>query len=49
MAETARVEPLVKRICTVARTGEVGDGKIFVAPVDECVRIRTGERGEAAV
>ncbi len=44
-----QVEPLIKRICTVARTGEVGDGKIFVAPIDECVRIRTGERGEAAV
>ncbi|MDO4849779.1 MAG: P-II family nitrogen regulator [Coriobacteriia bacterium] len=44
-----QVEPLIKRICVVARTGEVGDGKIFVYPVDECVRIRTGERGEAAV
>ncbi len=44
-----QVEPLIKRICVVARTGDVGDGKIFVYPVDECVRIRTGERGEAAV
>ncbi len=44
-----QVEPLIKRICVIARTGEVGDGKIFVYPVDECVRIRTGERGEAAV
>ncbi len=44
-----QVEPLIKRICVVARTGEVGDGKIFVYPVDECVRIRTGERGEEAV
>lgn len=44
-----QVEPSIKRICVVARTGEVGDGKIFVYPVDECVRIRTGERGEAAV
>ena len=32
-----------------ARTGEVGDGKIFVAPVEEVVRIRTGERGATAV
>ena len=32
-----------------ARTGEVGDGKIFVAPVEEVVRIRTGERGASAV
>ena len=31
------------------RTGEVGDGKIFVAPVEEVVRIRTGERGASAV
>lgn len=44
-----QVESLIKRICVVARTGEVGDGKIFVYPVDECVRIRTGERGEDAV
>ena len=36
-------------ICAAARTGEVGDGKIFVAPVEEVVRIRTGERGSAAV
>ena len=33
----------------VARTGEVGDGKIFILPVEEVVRIRTGERGDAAV
>jgi nitrogen regulatory protein P-II 1 len=44
-----QVEPLIDLICKVARTGEVGDGKIFVYPVEECVRIRTGERGEKAV
>jgi nitrogen regulatory protein P-II 1 len=32
-----------------AKTGKIGDGKIFVYPVDEIIRIRTGERGEAAV
>jgi nitrogen regulatory protein P-II 1 len=32
-----------------ARTGRIGDGKIFVLPVDEAVRVRTGERGEGAV
>ena len=32
-----------------ARTGKIGDGKIFVLPVDEAVRIRTGERGDIAV
>lgn len=45
----AQVEGLIKLICSVARTGEVGDGKIFVYPVEECVRIRTGERGVRAV
>ena len=43
------VEELIDIICTVAKTGEVGDGKIFVAPVEEAVRIRTGERGEDAL
>jgi nitrogen regulatory protein P-II 1 len=32
-----------------ARTGRIGDGKIFVTPIDEAVRIRTGERGEEAI
>lgn len=43
------VEDLIDAISAVARTGEVGDGKIFVFPVEEVVRIRTGERGEDAV
>jgi nitrogen regulatory protein P-II 1 len=43
------VEPTVQAICDGARTGEVGDGKIFVVPVDRVVRIRTGETDEAAV
>jgi nitrogen regulatory protein P-II 1 len=34
---------------TAAQTGEIGDGKIFVSQVDQAVRIRTGDRGEAAV
>ncbi len=33
----------------VAKTGKIGDGKIFVYPIEEIIRIRTGERGEAAV
>lgn len=49
VVEDAQVEPIVDLICTTARTGDVGDGKVFVFPVDEVVRIRTGERGEAAV
>jgi nitrogen regulatory protein P-II 1 len=36
-------------ITTAARTGRIGDGKIFVSPVDEAIRIRTGERGEEAI
>jgi nitrogen regulatory protein PII len=42
-------EPAVKAIVEAARTGEVGDGKIFVYPVSQVVRIRTGERDESAV
>jgi len=34
---------------TTARTGRIGDGKIFVLPVDDALRIRTGERGPAAI
>ena len=43
------VQPTVDAICDGARTGEVGDGKIFVVPVERVVRIRTGETDEAAV
>jgi nitrogen regulatory protein P-II 1 len=43
------VEPTVQAICDGARTGDVGDGKIFVVPVERAVRIRTGETDEAAV
>jgi nitrogen regulatory protein P-II 1 len=40
---------IVNAIQTAARTGRIGDGKIFVTPVDEVIRIRTGERGGDAV
>jgi len=43
------VDPVVDRIIEAARTGEVGDGKIFVTPVAQAVRIRTGDRDEAAI
>lgn len=49
VVEDAQVDNLVEIIVGAARTGEVGDGKIFIAPVEEVVRIRTGERGEGAV
>jgi nitrogen regulatory protein P-II 1 len=43
------VQPTVEALCAGARTGEVGDGKIFVVPLEQAVRIRTGESDEAAV
>ncbi|MEI2720769.1 MAG: P-II family nitrogen regulator [Gemmatimonadales bacterium] len=43
------VEPTIAAICAAARTGEVGDGKIFVMPLDHSVRIRTGERDNQAL
>jgi nitrogen regulatory protein P-II 1 len=43
------VERILEAICDVARTKQIGDGKIFVTPVDEVVRIRTGERGPTAI
>ena len=42
-------ESVVGAIAGAARTGEIGDGKIFVIPVEEAIRIRTGERGEDIV
>ena len=44
-----RIDALIDLICSTAATGEVGDGKIFISPVEEIVRIRTRERGEQAV
>jgi nitrogen regulatory protein P-II 1 len=43
------VQPTVDAVCASARTGEVGDGKIFVLPLDRVVRIRTGETDHGAV
>lgn len=43
------VEGIISVIEETAKTGKIGDGKIFVLPVDETIRIRTGERGETAV
>lgn len=44
-----QVEPTIAKIIEIARTGEVGDGKIFISDVADAIRIRTGERGEAAL
>jgi nitrogen regulatory protein P-II 1 len=43
------VQPTVDAIVEGARTGEVGDGKIFVLTLEECIRVRTGERGREAI
>jgi nitrogen regulatory protein P-II 1 len=43
--EDAAIQVIIK----TARTGKFGDGKIFVVPLDDVIRIRTGERGEAAL
>lgn len=47
--EDEQVDGIVEVICNAARTGEIGDGKIFIYPIDNVVRIRTGESGEAAI
>jgi len=44
-----QVESAIKAIVAAAKTGKIGDGKIFVSTVDEVVRIRTGERAEQAL
>lgn len=43
------VPAVIEAIAGAAKTGRIGDGKIFVSPVDEVIRIRTGERGEDAI
>ena len=49
VCEDALVERACEAIVNAARTGRIGDGKIFVTTIDEVIRIRTGERGEDAV
>ncbi|WP_441347297.1 P-II family nitrogen regulator [Romeriopsis navalis] len=47
--ENDQVEMVVDKIVNAARTGEIGDGKIFISPVDEIVRIRTNEKNTEAI
>jgi len=49
VAADTLVPKIIETIETAAKTGRIGDGKIFVTPVDEVIRIRTGERGESAI
>ncbi|MDR1862642.1 MAG: P-II family nitrogen regulator [Treponema sp.] len=43
------VKPTIDAIIRGARSGEIGDGKVFVLPIEECIRIRTGETGSSAI
>jgi nitrogen regulatory protein P-II 1 len=43
------VKPTINAIIQGARSGEIGDGKIFILPIEETIRIRTGETGQAAI
>ena len=49
VVEDVIVENVIEAITQAARTGRIGDGKIFVLPIDEAVRIRTGDRGADAI
>ena len=49
VVEDGQADQVVHTIVKTANTGKIGDGKIFVSAIDEAVRIRTGERGDAAV
>lgn len=49
VVEDDQVDMVIEKIINAARTGEIGDGKIFVTPVDQIVRIRTGEKNLEAI
>ena len=49
VVDEPQVETVVNAVQEAARTGEIGDGKIFVSPVDSVVRIRTGDRDNTAI
>ncbi len=49
VVKDADADKVVEIIMNAARTGNIGDGKIFIVPVEDAIRVRTGERGEVAV
>jgi len=49
VVENDQVDLVVDKVITAARTGEIGDGKIFISPVEQIIRIRTGEKDLEAV
>jgi nitrogen regulatory protein P-II 1 len=49
LAKDAIVADVIEAVLATAKTGKIGDGKIFITPVEEAIRIRTGESGEEAI
>jgi nitrogen regulatory protein P-II 1 len=49
IVEDSQVDMVVDKVVQAARTGEIGDGKIFISPVEETIRIRTGEKNLEAI
>ncbi|MFM7278258.1 MAG: P-II family nitrogen regulator, partial [Microcystis aeruginosa] len=49
VVEDKQVDMVVDKLISAARTGEIGDGKIFISPVEQIVRIRTGEKDLQAI
>ena len=49
VAQDDQIDEIIATICKAAKTGKIGDGKIFILPVDDVVRIRTAERGSDAI
>ncbi len=49
VVEEDQADMVIEKVIAAARTGEIGDGKIFVSPVDQIIRIRTGERNMEAI
>jgi nitrogen regulatory protein P-II 1 len=49
VVEDSQVDMVLDKVITAARTGEIGDGKIFISPVEQIIRIRTGEKGLEAI
>jgi|TARA_B100000959_G_C14872029_1_gene578755 nitrogen regulatory protein P-II 1 len=47
--EDSKVKEAIETICSIAKTDNVGDGKIFVYPIEDVIRVRTGESGKTAV
>jgi nitrogen regulatory protein P-II 1 len=49
VVKDSMVDAVVSTIITTAKTGQIGDGKIFIVPVEDVIRVRTGESGESAI